>query len=256
MKSFKDIFSEVAQPNNPEEQKFKDQHAIQVFDHPVAEPSQFTGEIQGKGRALKRLSDYVSPEDENAYDQAYKEAVEEIAADEDVSIDQEDDISESNFDVAVNALLENPQEEIPMMRQQLAFITYAAREIDDYLQMGVDPEEWYQNKLAYAFAQMKSLHAYAEGDRAMMDRPSDYDDYYYDSFTRRIAKYESIEESFKQGKLKLQDGSSVTLKKDDAVALEKMMKSVGSKNRKQMELDLMKDKKSFMDMLKFAKEAG
>ena len=90
----------------------------------------------------------------------------------------------------------------------------------------------------------------------MMDRPSYYDDYYYYSFTRRISKYESIEESFKQGKLKLQDGSSVTLKKDDAVALEKMMKSVGSKNRKQMELDLMKDKKSFMDMLNFAKEAG
>lgn len=34
------------------------------------------------------------------------------------------------------------------------------------------------------------------------------------------------------------------------------MKSVGAKNRKQMEADLMKNAKTFAEMLKFAKEAS
>jgi hypothetical protein len=305
MKSFKDIFTvkEVAQPNNPEEQKFKDQHKIQVFDHPVAEPSQFTGEIQGKGRALKRLSDYVAGEDENAYDQAYEESADAEDDDEESESLQEKAVSKSQQKLmamalafkrgemeddeasdevkelaksmsekdledfaktkhkgmpdkvaeAIDALvMENPQQEIPMMRQQLAFIVYAAREIDDYLMEVSDPEEWYQNKLAYAFAQMKSLHAYAEGEMSMMDRPSDEDQYNasYGGY------YESIQEAFKQGKMKLKDGKTVNLSKDDAAALESMMKSVGAKNRKQMEADLMKNAKTFAEMLKFAKEAS
>lgn len=159
MKSFKDIVSEVAQPNNPEEQNFKDQHDPEVMDHPSAEDGQFTGEIRGKKR-IKRLSDYVAGEDEKAYDQAYKESVE---------TDKKE-------------LSEDPQEEIPMMQRQLAFIMYAAEEIMDYLDEVDDPEEWYQNKLAYAFAQIKSLHAYAEGEKRMGRMGSDYvdsDDYDY-----------------------------------------------------------------------------
>jgi hypothetical protein len=158
MKSFKDIFSEVAQPNNPEEQKFKDQHEPEVMDHPAAEDSQFTGEIKGKKR-IKRMSDYVAGEDEKAYDQAYKE-----------SVDLEEETEE---------LVENPQEEIPMMQRQLEFIVYAAEEIIEYLDQVEDPEEWYQNKLAYTFAQMKSLHAYAEGSKRMGSDYRDSDDYDY-----------------------------------------------------------------------------
>lgn len=158
MKSFKDIVSEVALPNNPEELKHWNQHSVEVVDHPVAEPTQFNGEIQGKSR-IKRLSDYVAGEDEKAYDQAYKEDV---------------DVEESAED-----LQENPAEEVPMMKRQLAFIMYAAEEISDYLDQVDDPEEWYQNKLAYAFGQMKTLHAYAEGSMRMGMDYKDSDDYDY-----------------------------------------------------------------------------
>lgn len=166
MKSFKDLFSEVAQPNNPEEQKFKDQHTIQVFDHPVAEPEQFSGEIQGKSR-VKRLSDYVADEDEKAYDKAT--AMEETDTDDEV-------------------LAENPQEEVPMMVRQLEFICYAAEEVMDYLHKTNDPAEWYQNKLSSAFDQMKTLHAYAEGSMRHAQRhnsqynDSDDNDYYAASY--------------------------------------------------------------------------
>lgn len=307
MKSFKDIFSEVAQPKSPEEQKFKDQHVILKFDHPVAEPSQFTGEIQGKKR-IKRLADYIDGQDEKAYDLATQESVEDfddILSEKAVSKDQQklmgmalaykrgemDDASDEVKKIAnsmsekdledfaktkhkglpdkvqesIAALLENPQEEIPMMRQQLAFIVYAAKEIDDYLQMVDDPEEWYQNKLAYAFAQIKSLHAYAEGDKAMMQRDYGYDDdeddgddVYgaYGMYNGYGYAYESvISEAIKQGKMKLKDGSTVTLTKEDAEALENVLSTMNSKNRKQMEEELMKDKKSFMDTVNFAREA-
>ena len=171
MKSFKDIISEVALPNNPEELKHWNQHTVEVIDHPVAEPSQFSGDIPGKSR-VKRLSDYVAGSDEDAYDQSYKE---------DVDIDEE-----------VEDLLENPEEEIPMMKRQLEFIIYAAEEIIDYLDMGSDPEEWYQNKLAYAFGQMKTLHAYAEGSKRMNASYKDSDD--YDYYAASYGYGESVEE--------------------------------------------------------------
>ena len=77
-------------------------------------------------------------------------------------------------------IAEDAYEEIPMMMRQLEYIAYAAGEIMDYLEMDVDPEEWYQNKLAAVSDQMQSLHAYMEGDRRVMSRMSydtDYDMY-------------------------------------------------------------------------------
>ena len=66
---------------------------------------------------------------------------------------------------------ENAWEEIPMMTRQLNFIMYAAEEITEYLNdcdyMCVDPEEWFQNKLAHIHGQMTTLHAYIEGEHRM-----------------------------------------------------------------------------------------
>ena len=59
-----------------------------------------------------------------------------------------------------------------MMKRQLKFIAYAAEEIAEYLDLGVDPEEWYQNKLAQVHLQMKTLYAYMEGD----EEQDDYND--------------------------------------------------------------------------------
>ena len=221
MKSFKSIVSEVAQPKPEEEKAFKDAHKIEVIDHPVAEPEQFTGDIPGK-KMKKRFADYAKGEDQKSYDASY--SVKE-------SID----------------LTENPGEEIPMMQRQLAFICYAAEEIASYLDMGGDPEEWYQNKLAYAFSSMKTLHAYAEGDKRM----NGMDDYYF--------QYESVQQiqeaKIKQGSLKLNDGSRVKVSKQEAELLNKMLNDMNPKNRKEMEKVLMTDKAGFEEILGFAKEA-
>lgn len=72
MKSLKKILSEVSQPKGKEEKAFKDQHVVDVIDHPAAEKSQFTGEIEGKTKK-KRIADYYAGDDVKAYDQAYSQ---------------------------------------------------------------------------------------------------------------------------------------------------------------------------------------
>ena len=155
----------------------------------------------------------------------------------------------------VEYVSEDPDEEIPMMMRQLHFIGYAADEILEYLAIdGLDPEEWWQNKLANAFSMIKSLHAYIEGDKRMMS----YDQDSYDN--NMMAGYygeevELEEATFKASNLKLKSGETVKLDMKDAKILNDMMKTLNDKNRKEMETNLMKDKKGFEEILAFAREA-
>ena len=65
-------------------------------------------------------------------------------------------------------IAEDAWEEIPMMMRQLKFMQYAAGSMMQYLQDCdegcVDPEEWFQNKLAHMHGQMKGLYAYTKGE--------------------------------------------------------------------------------------------
>lgn len=56
MKNFKDLVSEVAQPQSPEEKRFKAQHTIEVIPHPVAPDHVFTGEIPGLSDGSRKLT--------------------------------------------------------------------------------------------------------------------------------------------------------------------------------------------------------
>lgn len=60
---------------------------------------------------------------------------------------------------------EDVEEENGMIRTQLSFIKYACDEIMEYVETGVDTEEWFQNKLARVHGDMTTLHAYMEGDK-------------------------------------------------------------------------------------------
>lgn len=141
MKSFKTLMSEVAQPSERgagDEQAFKDQHSYKVKPHPVALPHQHTGEIQ-KPKASRRADQEGSAN----YDTAYAYGMNALMS---KAMGEETD------------LVENPAEEIPMMKSQLDFICTAATAISEALGNN-DPEEWYQNKLATAHEAMKTLHA-------------------------------------------------------------------------------------------------
>ena len=255
-------------------------------------------------------------------------------------------------------LLESPQEEVPMMMKQLNFICYASEEIQEYLEIdGLDPEEWWQNKLAQTFGQMKSLYAYAKGNE-ITNKAIDQDDKdaediddddlidteeeasllasgmyeevesigiitesfdlseskidvdYIGNDTQKAShekKYsvkismhgdgqafvsgepkdvfkfaidhygdaddaadnhpalaksiryhkDGLEEAnFKAGNLRLKNGQSVKIDFKDVKSLNTMMKGLNPKNRKEMETNMLKDKKGFDEILKFATQAG
>lgn len=193
MKNFKDILSEVAvEPKSAEERRFKDMHTIELIKHPVAPDHVFTGEIEGIENGA-RLADQMPGEDEMNYDQAYDVKDEPFKMPrnidenstltfsgllERVMLDEED---HSDF------IAEDPSREVPMMQRQLEFICYAAEEIREYIEQdGVDPEEWYQNKLANAFSMMKTLHAYAEGEKRVNTIAAAY-------------RYEEVETDLEEG---------------------------------------------------------
>lgn len=66
---------------------------------------------------------------------------------------------------------------------------------------------------------------------------------------------EVLDEAFKQGIVKLKDGSSIVLKKEDANLLNQMFKDLSTANRKKMQEVAMKDKSGFEEILGFAREA-
>jgi hypothetical protein len=76
MKSFKKLFSEVAQPKSEDELNFKDKHIVQVSPHPVATDDQHTGDTTDgvvnaktdRPKKHKRLADYKKGEDMAVYE--------------------------------------------------------------------------------------------------------------------------------------------------------------------------------------------
>jgi len=71
----------------------------------------------------------------------------------------------------------------------------------------------------------------------------------------KVTESVELDEAVKPGNVKLKSGESAMLSKDDAEAINNAMKELNSSNKKKMQDELMKDKKSFMSMVKFAKTA-
>jgi len=143
-------------------------------------------------------------------------------------------------------LLESPQQEIPMMMKQLHFITYASEEIGDYLKTeGQDPEEWWQNKLAEVFGNVKSLYAYAKGDQMVNGKPLSAAKMY-----KASKQYESIE----VGSFELQNETVMEVSEEDATVLNKMFSELTETNTKEMYSVLVADEAGYNEILEFAKE--
>jgi len=167
MKNFKDLLSEVAQPKSPEEKAFKDQHKIELIKHPVAPDYVHTGEIKGVTKK-ERPADTKAGDDEKKYDGGAAAKANPFKMPRNI------DETKLTFKGLIEKvsdtedLLESPQEEISMMMKQLHFICYASEEIMEYLGAeDMDPEEWWQNKLAQVFGNVKSLYAYAKGSEVV-----------------------------------------------------------------------------------------
>lgn len=381
MKNFKDLVSEVAQPQSPEEKRFKAQHTIEVIPHPVAPDHVFTGEIPGLSDGSRKADAKNAEAD---YDKAYKTKVDNtlpqrgtgqgkpVAEDSNilkksiteilgVNKKKEDDkkkddvesmeeesgatcgcgpdcghcggkheaseigkecsccgnkieavkeggcsgdtlkaekkpvkkatTKEDKVDADSNKdslepeakpikkpkvsptsvsikdsngktisltfkemldkvsteeeLLESPQQEIPMMMKQLNFICYASQEIEEYLGEGQDPEEWWQNKLAEVFSNVKSLYAYAKGDAMVSGKPLG---------AAKILTKAAYGESIQAGSFELQNKTSVEISEEDANLLNRMFEELTETNSSDMYSVMVADESGFNEILEFAKE--
>ena len=65
-----------------------------------------------------------------------------------------------------------------------------------------------------------------------------------------------LDEAVKAGMMKLKDGKSVKVSKEDASSLNSVLENLNPDNRKRMEEELRKDVKSYKNMLTFAKRTG
>jgi hypothetical protein len=94
---------------------------------------------------------------------------------------------------------EDAQDEKRMMRSQLMFMAYAAKEIATYLDRINDPEEWYQNKMATTHSMMKTLYSYAQGQMQAMaaDRDDIMAGYYGEDTNMKSFKSHLDENNFK-----------------------------------------------------------
>jgi hypothetical protein len=72
-----------------------------------------------------------------------------------------------NFKELSNQLREQDDttEKTEMAATQAHFIQYAAEEILEYIEMGGEIEEWYQNKLSKVHSDMEGLHSWMEGEK-------------------------------------------------------------------------------------------
>ena len=69
------------------------------------------------------------------------------------------------------------------------------------------------------------------------------------------SQYKYVLESVSPGALSLDDGTKVTVSKQDSSLLNQMLKDLNNANRKKMEKVMMKDKSGYEEILGFAKEA-
>jgi hypothetical protein len=71
MKNFKTLLAEVDEPKSGDEKAFKAKHLVRIQKHPVANDSQFTGDVDGsdyKRNKRKRKADYIDDEDRIVYE--------------------------------------------------------------------------------------------------------------------------------------------------------------------------------------------
>ena len=83
-------------------------------------------------------------------------------------------------------------------------------------------------------------------------RKADYDEGEEEEVYEEV---ELEEATFKPGNMKLKDGSSVKVSREDVKALADMFDELSGANKKKMEAKMMEDQEGFKEILQFAKEA-
>jgi hypothetical protein len=102
----------------------------------------------------------------------------------------------------------------------------------------------------------KAASAYVAGKKKFKLDDEEFPVTIKPSTAKKIVKENAtLTETFKVGAVKLNDGSSIIIKEQDAKILNQLVKELSGPNREAMMTAAMKDKTGFNEILGFAKEA-
>ena len=253
MKKFKDLLSEQIaadykekkddekevkgyKPRSKGEEDFANMHTVDKVGHPVAEPEQHTGDR--KGPKSDTGEEFDGPEKKGqelpmTYSQFMKLGGwgQSSARGADKSQGDMKPVMQGSSKVTESV-------ELDEMKQKFALVDKDNKVVST----GSDERDLRLNRpsLQRKFGELKLVQIKKKQDIGYPLKEEDT----------------KLDEAVKPGNVKLKSGESVMLSKDDAEAINDAMKELNSSNKKKMQDELMKDKKSFMSMVKFAKTAA
>jgi hypothetical protein len=113
-----------------------------------------------------------------------------------------------------------------------------------------------QNASRYIAKSLSNLKAFATGKEKGMDPEVEKQKILNlkSGYGSKMEETQVIDEAYKAGIVNLKDGSKIRIASEDAKALNGLYKKLNASNKKQMEQRMMKDKKSFSEIIAFAKE--
>jgi hypothetical protein len=293
MKSFYQHLDEVSKHNRSDENnRFKDQHDVQLFKHPVASEAQHTGEIEGKVGTTKRLADDGT---DSNYDAAY---IKKTGSDEGGGrrLGEETELQEATdlFDKGgimitrysagggkLGVQVSVGRNYIQLTEPQMKMLASALPKAQKDLRKGLKNESIEEascgskpKKEAYPEVKPNELikRALMGGKKAKTENQSqDVANKMSDAsapskegkkkVTLKKAPWEKnesvelIDEMVRAGNMKLKDGSTVKVSNEDAKLLTTMLKGLNAKNRNEMKNVMMTDKAGYEEIRGFAREA-
>lgn len=240
-------------PKAGDEKRFKDKHVVAVTDYPGNNDDKDVQNMTKKSPAKKkRLADMDQDEAEKVYEEKMmkcEDCGEEYDADEgkhECDMDEEamSDSEVKKREEIVKGMKDKEADFKKRYGDRWKAVMYATA-----TKNAMDEEK--KNKTILV-VNPKSDAAKRGGGvfRIPADQWPEYKKKGYS-----LAEDKHLDEAFKVGAMKLKDGSSVKLAKEDVQALDNLYKNLNSSNRKKMQEKLEADKKSFGEILAFAKQA-
>jgi hypothetical protein len=265
MKTFKDIISEVAQPKGGDEKDFKAKHVIQKINHTPADEKQFTAPNVKKDKS--KLSGYKDGEDKEVYeatmsDDDMKQRENIVKGMKKSKADMQDRYGDKWKSVMYATATKKAMESVELDEISPEMKARYAKKANTSLKRATTTRDNATQRASDASARIQKAYdrnrsaetAYRDQDRAATQAANQKK-----VMAKRTAGLkranEDLDEAFKIGEMKLSDGTSAKMTKEDVSALNTLFKELTTANQTKMHDRMMKDKKSFAEIVSFAKEA-
>ena len=166
-------------------------------DEMVAMLKKYNAPLDKVADMLEKKSEELTKKTFSIFDNPLKKTPAGNAADRMITLadyirSKTEDMNEDKYDEPASSY------ESEMLDNQVAFIKYASDEICDHVKNGGVFPEWFQNKFSGVHEQLKTLHAYMEGERQQeaerkrMMSMKDMKDDYFESLERKLNESKGI----------------------------------------------------------------